>query len=110
MKIQQEDTYTIITPEIKSNFKEFFTDLSNILIKHEGDNIILNFLDFTIELDEIASFKDISENKIENGTSFVLVKLDVDLDKIPDEVIIAPTLHEAIDIIDMDEMMRILDF
>jgi hypothetical protein len=42
--------------------------------------------------------------------SLVLVNAAVSTDEIPDELLVVPTLHEAEDVIDMEEIERDLGF
>ena len=53
---------------------------------------------------------DLSTNHRGNGTSFVLVCNEVDIDEVPDEICIAPTFEEALDILEMDAIERDLGF
>jgi hypothetical protein len=45
-----------------------------------------------------------------NSTSFVIIANGVDMDELPDELIVVPTMIEALDIIEMDEITRDLGF
>jgi hypothetical protein len=53
---------------------------------------------------------DISEQKKENGTSFVLVNTEIDVDNFPENFNIVPTLQEAVDILEMEAIERELEF
>lgn len=110
MDIIKDDLYVAITPKSNINFNDFFKLFNKEIIQYEKNNIIVDLSDFSILTDELLQFEKISERKVGLGTSFVVIYTEVDLDKIPDELIIVPTFQEAIDIIDMDEMTRSLDF
>ena len=45
----------------------------------------------------------------QNGHSFVIVTNNIDIDSTPEELIVVPTLIEAKDIIEMEEMERDLN-
>ena len=45
-----------------------------------------------------------------NKQSFVIVSDKVDFDDVPDEIIVVPTMQEAYDIIEMEDMERDLGF
>ena len=45
----------------------------------------------------------------QNGHSFVIVTNNIDIDSTPEELILVPTLTEAKDIIEMEEMERDLN-
>jgi hypothetical protein len=110
MNIIKEDLYIAFTPKEENNFNAFFELFSKEIDQYESNNIIVDLNNFSISLAEISQFEKISEKKVGLGTSFVVIYTEVDLDEIPDELIVVPTFQEAIDIIDMDEMTRSLDF
>lgn len=58
---------------------------------------------------ELSEFLLLSNTHRENGRSFVIVTNNIDIDSIPEELIIVPTLIEAKDIIEMEEMERDLN-
>ena len=53
---------------------------------------------------------ELSTSHRENGTSFVIVCKDIDIDEIPDEINVVPTFTEALDILEMDAIERDLGF
>ena len=59
---------------------------------------------------EVESFLPISNNHRENGKSFVVVNKGVNISDLPEELVVVPTLLEAEDIIQMDEIQRELGF
>jgi hypothetical protein len=77
--------------------------------KFNDENIIIDLTKLEVTIDEIVSFKKISNQKRKNGTSFVIINATIDIDELPEEINVVPTLQEAIDVIDMDEMMRELE-
>ncbi len=109
MNIKIKDKLVIITPN-NTPFDKFFQELNTKINNFSNQNIIVDLLNLKVKTEELSQFIKISEKKIELGTSFVLIYLDVDIDNIPDEIIIVPTYQEAIDMIEMDEMTRSLDF
>jgi hypothetical protein len=52
----------------------------------------------------------IAEQKKENGTSFVVIYKTINIDDLPDNFNIVPTLIEAEDILEMEAMERELGF
>ncbi len=77
--------------------------------ENSGQNIIIDLSELKITLKEILPFQKIANTNRENGTSFVIINTSVDIDTLPEEINVVPTLQEAIDVIDMDEMMRELE-
>jgi len=102
--------YTHIKPDTKS-VAEFFIDFKNRYREFKNINLIIDFSEeFNIKIEELTLFLKLSKQHLENGTSFVLICKGINIDKIPDELNIVPTLTEAIDILEMDAIERDLGF
>ncbi len=110
MKITKQEQYLTVTPEKKSDFNLFFNSFTEKIKEFESQNIILDLSETLFSLSDILNFKNISEEKVGLGTTFVVIYSEIDIDEIPDELIVVPTFQEAIDMIEMDEMTRSLDF
>ena len=54
----------------------------------------------------LISFLEIAKKYKKNGQSFVLVSDKVSYDDVPDEINLVPTIKEARDIIEMEEIER----
>ena len=63
-----------------------------------------------ISLEEIIEFLRLSNRHRGDKKSFVVVSDMVDLDEMPDEIVVVPTMQEAYDIIEMEEIERDLGF
>lgn len=74
-----------------------------------SSNIVIDLSEFEISIKNILSFKEIVTKKRDNGSSFVFINSTIDIEEIPEEIYVVPTLQEAIDVIEMDEMMRDLE-
>lgn len=59
---------------------------------------------------EILLFLDTAITHSENNTSFVVIAPKANLDHLPEELMVAPTLVEAMDIIELEEISRDLGF
>ena len=97
---------TVITQETAS-----IVDLvANIEKKYDGlvnDNIIVNLFsvkDFTPT--DINDFLLISKKHKENKRSFVIVSSRITYDETPEDLSLVPTLKEAHDLIEMEEIER----
>ena len=55
-------------------------------------------------------FSELSKKHIQSKKSFVLVLQNIDFNKIPTSLLVVPSLLEAQDIIQMDEIERDLGF
>ncbi len=110
MIIEKTDIATICKNNEKSIelfFKEFSENYSNFA----NNNIIIEFSDSKGEEKEnILLFLQYSEEHRNNGMSFVLVMNGINVDDFPDEISIVPTLTEANDIIEMENIERDLGF
>lgn len=79
--------------------------------KIKNDNVIVSLTGFkTLSLDDVLQFLLISTKHRSKKHSFVIVTDKFNLNDVPDELIIVPTVQEAIDIIEMEEMERDLGF
>lgn len=110
MTQEKNNKYTVIKPELNTNFYSFYKLFIEKRTSFKNDHLILDLSKIEVKLEELIKFKEFSEEKIESGTSFVVINTTVNLDEIPDEIIVVPTFQEAIDMIEMDEMTRSLDF
>lgn len=110
MNIQKNDKYTLIT--LKKNIKNnFFIDFKEKYSTFENQHLIVDISvceEFTT--DEIADLTTYSQQKHQNGTSFVVISTVLDAEKLEGIINVTPTLTEAIDIIEMEEIERDLGF
>ncbi|PQJ73743.1 hypothetical protein [Polaribacter butkevichii] len=110
MQIDQKETYTIISCE-ENTFSEFYDSFLIEEEKRQKENIIVQISnDCKASIKEFLLFLRIAEQKKENGTSFVIVNSNVNIDDFPDSLNITPTLQEAIDVLEMEAMERELGF
>ncbi|MBQ0117966.1 MAG: ribonuclease Z [Flavobacterium sp.] len=77
---------------------------------HLDHNIIVDFQEENIDFDVLELFSDLAAQHIAMRKSFVFVVKDVDYNEAPDHLNIAPTLQEAFDIIQMEDIERDLGF
>ncbi|MCM4161212.1 ribonuclease Z [Antarcticibacterium flavum] len=110
MKITEKDKYKILEDE-KGDLTGFATYISQNHKKFKNDNVIINLLQKEpVQLENLLSFLEISNLHRSNKKSFVIVSREIDIDSIPEELIVVPTLVEAEDIINMEELERELGF
>src|SRR5680860_141960 len=110
MKITHKDNYTILNPE-KEDIAEFVKDLTKNHLDFKKDNIIIDIIKYgSLSLQELLLFLKISNMHRSQKKSFVVVNDSINLERIPEELILAPTLLEAEDIIGMEELERELGF
>ena len=102
---KKETTTTVFQENIALN--EFLENLNGGYPKIKNDNIIVNLFSFSkLSTGDILEFLEPSNAHRESGKSFVLVSNKVAYDETPDQITVVPTLQEARDIIEMEEIER----
>lgn len=110
MKIENTEKYTLIssTEVLFSNFHDNFLEALPSL---EKQNLILHISDnINVTKENFSLYLNIAEQRKENGTSFVVIYKTINIDDLPDNFNIVPTLIEAKDILEMEAMERELGF
>ena len=110
MQLNKKNKYTLITSD-ENSFSEFYDSFLIEEKKIQKENIILqvsNNINTTNK--DFLLFLNIAVQKKENGTSFVIVNTEINIDSFPENLNIAPTLQEAEDILEMEAIERDLGF
>lgn len=110
MIFDQNGNTSIITQE-KVSVIELVKKLQTLYPKFKNNNIIvaLTSLD-ALTQSEIVEFLELSNTHKTTKHSFVIVSDKIDLDVVPEELAVVPTLQEAFDTIEMEDMERDLGF
>ena len=110
MIIDQDGNISIITQE-KATITELVKKIETLIPKFKNDNIIIVLSSLKkLSLEDILEFLNLSNTHRAAKHSFVIVSDKINLNAVPDEIVVAPTLQEAYDIIEMEEMERDLGF
>lgn len=110
MIISREDYVTLITQET-ATIPQLVKNIQEAYGKFKNDNIIVNLSSLgNLSLPDILEFLELSNLHRKHKQSFVLVTDKFNLNETPDELVVVPTLQEAYDIIEMEEMERDLGF
>ena len=110
MIFDKQGNTSIITQE-KVSIIELVKKLQVIYAKFKNDNIIVNLTSLkTLTTQDVVEFLNISNQHRKAKQSFVIVTDKIKLEDIPDELVIVPTMQEAYDIIEMEEIERDLGF
>ena len=110
MIIDQDGTISIITQE-KATIVELVKKIQTLYPKFKNNNIIVSLSSLNkFGLQDIVEFLEISNTHRATNQSFVIVSDKIDAELVPDEIVVVPTIQEAYDIIEMDEMERDLGF
>jgi hypothetical protein len=110
MVIDKKKNYTLISSD-ENSFSDFYM---SFLKKGNGldkESLILKiFCEINISKKDYLLLSNIAQQKKENGTSFVMVYSNINIDDFPENFNIVPTLIEAEDILEMEAMERELGF
>lgn len=106
MIFNKEGTTTIVFQE-KTSLATFLENLNRAYPKIKHDNIIVNLFSFQkLTSGDVLEFLNISNTHRASNRSFVLVTSKVSYDEVPDEITLVPSIQEAKDIIEMEEIER----
>ena len=110
MKVSQKNNYKLVSSEEKS-FDIFLKNFEQQYQKIKDSHIVLEIsLQNNFTEQNILLFLAYANVQIENGLSFVVVNDYVEIDNFPEKFNIVPTLIEAEDIIEMEDIQRDLGF
>lgn len=110
MKVEDKG-HTVIIKDTQGDVNAFLAKVTAERNIYKERNIILDLSqDKGITLDNLLGFLSLSNKHRSSKKSFVLVANDIDFNDVPDEMVVVPTLLEANDIIEMEEIERDLGF
>ncbi len=109
MIFDKDGTTTIVFQE-NISLKKFLENLNNAYTSIKNDHIIVNLFSFSkLTGDDLLEFLQLSDGHRNAKKSFIVVTDKVSYDDIPEKIIVVPTLQEAKDIIEMEEIERDLE-
>ncbi|UNY98665.1 ribonuclease Z [Zhouia spongiae] len=109
MIFDKQGNTTVATQEAVS-LATFLSRLNESQAKWKNDNLIINLLSITkIEAGDLLELLPLHNKHTEGKKSFVIVSNAVNFNDVHNDLIVVPTLKEAFDIIEMDEIERDLD-
>ena len=101
---------TTIVYQEKTTLSIFLKNLNDAYPEIKNNNIIVNLFSFTkLKADNVLEFLQLSDTHRKAKRSFVLVTDKVSYDEVPDKICVVPTMQEAHDIIEMEEIERDLE-
>ena len=110
MKVEQRGHTTIIR-NTQGNTADFQAKIVHEYNSFKSQNLILDLShDKDLTMKDIKSFADITKQHKKGKKSLILVTDTIDYNSVPVSVTVVPTLLEAHDIIEMDEIERDLGF
>lgn len=110
MKVEQKGHTTIIK-DTKGNFKDFLEKFKDQFSIYKGQNLILDVTsDDQLSLNDLKLAKELAKLHKKEKKTLVFVAENIDFNKIPDYLLVVPSVLEAHDIIEMEEIERDLGF
>lgn len=110
MKVEQKGHTTIIK-DTESSLEVFLQKLATQYNSFKSVNLIIDIThDKTLEISNLKQFLDLAKAHKKNKKSFIIVADNIDFNKVPTSINTVPSLLEAQDIIEMEEIERDLGF
>lgn len=110
MKVDQKG-HTVSIKNTEGDFTAFLMKITHQYKTFEKNNIIIDLLATPdLSMKEIVQFKSLAKQHKKSKKSFVIAVNTVDYNAVPEKLIVVPSLLEAHDIIEMEEIERDLGF
>lgn len=110
MKVEHKGHTTIIK-DTESNYLQFVEKLTSQYNSFKDTNLILDIThDKSVDLTSLKNFIDLTKTHKKNKKSLVIVAANIDFNKVPSKLQVVPSILEAHDLIEMDEIERDLGF
>lgn len=111
MTVNVSDKYTVLVDD-RNNIGAFTSYLERIVPqKFEEHNLIVDLSKYeALELPQLLAFLKLSNYHRSTKHSFVIVNSIIDVDDVPFEMTVVPTLQDGYDIVEMEEIERDLGF
>lgn len=110
MKTTIQDNYILISQENLS-FDDFVKKFTADYDHFKANNIVLDLnLSQNLTIKDLTRFEKIATQHHKSKKSFVIVYEDLNFNDLPESLVTVPTLQEAKDLIEMEEIERDLGF
>lgn len=110
MLLTKKDTYYILGDE-RDDVKDFASFIDYKRAHFEDKNLVIDLMKYgELTLEELLQFLKPSNTHRASKHSFVIVNDTINIDGVPDELMVVPTLQEAQDVIEMEDIERDLGF
>jgi len=110
MKVDQKGNITTIK-DTQGDVNLFLEKVIREYNSFKSQNLILDIThDKNVTIKDVKSFSDLSKAHKKGKKSFVIVADRIDFNAVPVKIIAVPSLQEAHDIIEMEEIERDLGF
>jgi hypothetical protein len=103
--------HTTVLKDTQGDFQLFLDNITNQHESYKHQNLILDVThDKSTTIQSIKAFTELSKMHCKGKKSFVIVAENIDFNAVPKSLVVVPSVLEAQDIIDMDEIERDLGF
>ena len=110
MKVEQKG-HTTTVKNTQCNTAEFYQKLNREYNSYKSQNLIVDLsFDKAITMADIKLFLEMAKIHKKEKKSLVLVAVDINFNDVPSKLTVVPTILEAHDIIEMEEIERDLGF
>lgn len=110
MKTEEKDNYTIFRDQ-KEDANDFAEFLTRIQDRFKDKNIVIDITKYgELTLEELLMFLKLSITHRKGKKSLMIVNDTINIDSVPEEIHVVPTLQEAEDLIGLEEFERDLGF
>lgn len=105
-----KENHVLITDE-RDDIQGFATFLNTIFEQFSSQNVIVDLLKYDqASLNDLLAYLELSNTHRAAKHSFVIVNAAMSSDQIPEELMVVPTLQEAVDVVQMEDIERDLGF
>lgn len=104
-----QDSFALFTPE-KADGDYVLAELREREVDYHEKHLILNLLSLLSSLENLEAFEETIEHQRKKSKSFVIVHDQYSYDDLPETLPVVPTVQEAHDLIEMEEIERDLGF
>ncbi len=110
MKVDQKG-HTTILKDTQGSFSNFIEKITEQFNSFKEQNLILDVSkDENLSIKDLKIAKDLNKKHKKEKKTMVFVASNIDFNKIPDYLLVVPSILEAQDIIEMEEIERDLGF
>lgn len=110
MKVDEKG-HTVTIRDTQGDLNSFLQKITGEYNSFKERNIIADLSQHNgLALKDVLNFLSLSDRHRKAKKSFVIVVNDFDFNEVPEEMIVVPTVLEAHDIIEMEEIERDLGF
>ena len=110
MKVEEKG-HTVNIKDTQGDIEAFLEKVTSGYNSYKDFNMVIDLTQYNnLTLQQVLTFLSLSNKHRKAKKSFVIVVNDFEFNDAPDEMVIVPTLLEAQDIIEMEEIERDLGF